>query len=660
MTDKYKNILLGYVTNTVTQTTPHPVEIIKEVVEGEAWAQDGVILPTNVSVKYEGMIGANEQTSGLTILYGGYAPTGQLNEARGIITLVDSNFKPVKSFFTYDSGTYLRYIHCMGQAEDGTFYMIDDEKEPYAGNADWKTTIKRFVMVNNFSIINPLTNDYSLTLRKSYNFPTAYRNFYCKDIYKDANSSSYVMFGASLSTTQDFNMTSVISLKVNVGQSNEWSINTTTDNYLYGGSFAIFDSSNQSHWKVLFTNPNAVNTNIYMWEKGFQDANPTFSIAVDLEIDAMIDTKYHSNQCCFLSENEVYFVSDNQRKNASTNITRYLGLYYYNFLTDTLNVIKEENYGVKGMEYNGEAIYISENSGQIYAEYNTNINTVNSKVYADYYVQRVENFVWIPKLIAEQKLYSASYRGFYVDNSFNLLKMYLYNNRAPLNWYQAVVKENYNPVNYNGTQYGDYSSLVPQQAEVYSNGSLVFARNLYDYSTSDNQTVSTIVVPNSYLNDINIDNKILYSVTNNQLVEDSNVITKNIYETLYMNFINTLGVINEDTNVKFPTAAAYVASNIGVGTQENCENSFAGKVKVVKYNSQTQEETTNIFDITWNRAGLVDDYCETQFALYSGQYDEYRSISLLSYDETTTYADLDVSQMTSGTANLVTQKIRIE
>ena len=82
------------------------------------------------------------------------------------------------------------------------------------------------------------------------------------------------------------------------------------------------------------------------------------------------------------------------------------------------------------------------------------------------------------------------------------------------------------------------------------------------------------------LNNINITSKNLYGKTNLQLVQDTNTLTKNIYETLFVNFINTINVIDEDTNTRFPLASNYVNSNINTGTQTNSEESSVAKVRI--------------------------------------------------------------------------------
>ena len=49
-----------------------------------------------------------------------------------------------------------------------------------------------------------------------------------------------------------------------------------------------------------------------------------------------------------------------------------------------------------------------------------------------------------------------------------------------------------------------------------------------------------------YQNDTLVDQKDLMSVNNNAVVSDTNGFTKNIYETVYLNFVNTISVVNQN------------------------------------------------------------------------------------------------------------------
>ena len=214
----------------------------------------------------------------------------------------------------------------------------------------------------------------------------------------------------------------------------------------------------------------------------------------------------------------------------------------------------------------------------------------------------------------------------------------------------VLIKENYNPLNYNGEPYTNYNSVLPQQAEVYYNNSLVFARNLYNKTINENQTNSTVVMPNTYLNSIELVPQILLSQTNSQMVINNNPITKNIYETLYMNFINTINVINEDTGVIYPRSASYINQNINIGTQSNCESSSVGKARINANNGSTIET------ITWN--DIDDTHKQTEFALQVNN--TINSIELISNDELTTYVTIDTSELETGKTYNISQKLRVE
>lgn len=650
MTEDYKKNVLNYITNNITTTSPDNSEIFKEIIETSKWESDGIILPEEGSVQYEGMIAPNELTSNLTILYGGWYYDGQ---SYGIITLVDTNFTPIKSIFKYDSGTNLRYIHCMEQAGDGTFYLVDDAFYPTTTSYNFRTSEKRFVMVNNFSVIDNVTNDYSITLRKSYIFANQYRDFYCRKMFKNPESAHYILLGCSMSpasssTSQQFYVTSAIDLKISVESGNTWNMFQTADHNEYGGGYALFDSDDNVAFNVLLSNPIAGNYTINRWYKGYTWAQPTNTTIATLNHDALIDNLRFGNQSVFLGFNTAYFVSNNAKKSASSTLSRYLGLYKYDFNTSTLSTIYEEFLGTE-RSFTSNSICLAGNNGQLYIQYNNNV-VVTDNVVADYSVQRLENDTWSPILVAEQQKYAPAYRNMYVQNNFNLLKIYLYSIRPTVAWYQVLIKEDYNPNNYNGNEYIDYNSVLPQKAEIYSNSSLVFARNISNSTLIDNQSNTTIVVPNSYLNNLDITNKNLISQTNSEMVEDTTITTKNIYETLYLNFVNTINVTNEDTNTNYPLAAAYVNTNINTGTQANVESSFIGKIKINKASETTYQS------IYWT--AIDDTHMQTSFTLLADEL--ISTIDFISNDETTIYASIDASSMETGKTYNITQNLRIE
>lgn len=642
MSDDYKKDILNYITNMINQTEPTTEEIFayQDSIDRRKWTP---YLPSTWwNFRYEGMIAPNENTTGLGVLYGGYIDVNQ--NVRGIITLFDENFIPVKSIYEYSSGTPLRYIQCMNQAEDGTFYFIDDTAFTEAQSEEAQTSQKRFVMVNNFTIPDTLNNDYEVNLRTSYVFSGNYVNFYCQSMFKNPNSSHYIFFGGTLSTTY----LKIFSLKINVGEPNVWTMYANLQQRIYGSAFALFDSDDNVMFRCLNSSNLGTSTTIDCTSKTYTGSVQTNAIATFNFHPYIEDTQY-KKQSVFLSMDEVYFVQNNQRRISSTPNNKYIGLYKYDFNSSTLTTIYEKSLG--SYSYcNLEAIYIDRCDTDIYIQYNTNVDDANQT--ADYYFQRLVNDTWSPILIAEIVPFENNTRSFFVKSNFNLLQAYIYTIHPKRStWFQYLIKENYNVLNYNGEPYTDYNSTIPKQAEVYDNAQLIFARNLYNLTTNDNQSNATVVVPNSYLNGINLTYQDLFSETKTGLIYNTNTITKNIYETLFLNFITTLNVKDTDTNTNYPTTASYITTNINTGTQANCENTFLGKARINFSGGSSRVQTIN-----WD---VIDDFNkQTSFALYIAE--PISTIDLISDDELVTYMTIDASTMEVNKTYLVTQKLGIE
>lgn len=651
MTENYKEKLLDYITGDITPTSPTTDEIFKEQnnIDRDKWIN--FIPETWGAFRYEGMVAPNELTSNLTVLYGGYYLNGN---SYGIVTLVDENFEPIKTIYEFSSGTPLRYIQYMKQAEDGTFYYIDDEVYTYSYGQYSRTSQKRFVMVNNFTLINQLTNDYQINLRTSYIFGPEYQNFYCKNMYKDPNSAHYIFFGDGANdTTYNFTLLKIIDLKVNVGSANEWNLFADRGNRIFGSAIALFDSESNVQYRCLVTDNSPDNNDLICYSKTYT-GSPTSNVIITFnDYKPYIDDSNFKKQSVFLTYDEVYFVQNNQHwGNLGVAKPKYIGLYKYNFANSNLTTIFENFLG--NYDYcNLAAMYIDKCNTDLYLEYNDNINTINNELYADYYFQRLVNDEWDPILIGEQKYFYYQRRNIFVKNNFNLLSIYLYQTTPRADWFVYQIKENYNVLNYNGEAYTNYNSLIPKQGEVYSNNKLVFARNLYNKTINNNTTVSTVQIPNSYLNNIDLSTKTLISETNNVLINDTNIIQKNIYETLFLNYINTINVLEEDTNTLYPEAGTYVNQNTNIGTQSNMDTTFISKVRL-----NYADNTSEIKNIYWTN--IDDTHKKTEFSIYLNKI--LSDIEFISNDELHTYVQRDMSsfEMEVGNIYTITQFLRIE
>ena len=650
MAQDYKKTLLDYITNLTpgAETTGEILQDINEVARSE-WVD---YIPASwKSFIFYGIL--KSKTNDTVIFYGGYTEQDGTYEddSKGIIIITDNMLKPIQTIYQYDSGTDLRPITCMFQEEDGQFVAVDSKSLYYESQEVriiYYNTEKRFIMLNDISI--PVNNVYGIKLRRSYILGNDYKNFLCKAIYKNPNSSHYFMAGVKLNnniSTYRPSYTKIIDLKINVGSANEWSTAETQIEYIYGGSYCYFDNSDNAQWKILMT-PNLLSTQTINWWYGTNGTPTNIGTIATFDYKPYIDSQIYHNQCVFANENLAYFVLNNQSWGSSgTPNQKYLGLYSFNFSTNTLTELHLESLG-SYVYSNLGSILIQVVQGKLYIEYITNIS--EDEKTGDYYVQRYDG-EWQPILVKETANYLYSRSCFYVFQDFNLLKMYCYQANPSLSiWNLIDVTEIYSASNYNGESYENYNSLIADYGNIYSNNKLVFSRDLYNLSITNNYSVSTLEIPNTYLNGITLSPKDLIGKTNMQLVRDTMGINKNIYEVLFLNFINTINVIDNEENI-VASSGRYINQNINVGTQTNQNNTKCNKVFITWEDNSTKE-----FPISWTKTD--DTHCYTEFTLYIEQ--PITSMEFMSNDLSTTYISLNTSNMETGKFYTIKQYLKVE
>lgn len=643
MTEDYKEQLLNYVTGNLENTSPTGDEIILEnsQIDRSKWS---TFIPEYwQNFRYEGMVAGNESTSGLSVLYGGFIDSN--GNARGIITLVNENFEPVKTIYEYDSGTPLRYIQYMKQAEDGTFYFIDDEVFSYTQRQQALTSQKRFVMINNLTL--KTNNDYIARLRISYILPDNLKNFYCHNMFKDPNSSHYVFFGSGVDNTSqyyDYRLLKIWGLEIKVGESNVWTSYVSQNLGLFGSAFAQFNSDGNVYFRCVWTDIQNSSRDIHCYTKTYT-GNPADSSIMHFNYHPYIDEGFQKKQSVFMNINEVYFVQNNQYWGVSGSPdSKYIGLYKHNFTNNTNETIFEKYLGEYDYTYQ-QYIMIDKNVNELYIEYINNYDRQNAK--ADYYIQRYKGN-WNPILIGEQKPFVFDRRSFFVKNNFNLLQMYSYGiNPQQLNWNWQIIKEDYNFLNYNGYPYVDTNILSPFKVQLYSNNNIVFARNLYNISKQNNMTMSSVEIPNNYLNDLTITQNKLISETNLEMNSDNTQWTKNIYEVVDLNFLNTISVIDNDTSETYLNSAIRV--NNSIIDINDYSNMTCNKVRI-----NYTDNTTKTFPINWIQ---IDEFNkETEFSIYVDK--PIISIDFISNDTNTIYCSKQL-EVEVGKYYTINQKIKV-
>jgi hypothetical protein len=244
----------------------------------------------------------------------------------------------------------------------------------------------------------------------------------------------------------------------------------------------------------------------------------------------------------------------------------------------------------------------------------------------------------------------------YASNNYNLYKIYAFNNYDSASGTHDEITLVYNANNYNGLPYKNINGLVPNSSILYNeDGEIIFARNLYNKIVSGQNTTSTVQIPNTLLNDATIAQKSLIGQTNLELTNDNVSLTKNIYETVDLNFSNTLIMRNDnDENNKILNPTGSARLNNSVSQTTDYDDAKATKLKI-NYADDTNQiiKLNPIAQITI----LTDTKARYSFSIYVQK--EIDNIQIISFDENTVYQTINNLNLTVGKTYNITQDVEV-
>ena len=618
MTEEFKEQLLNYITDNITPETSENKPIFNDTEELTndlfSFVEEGL---DNNDFRFSGYLQSTNTSN--YIIYGNYWTTAHQQIPKSFLVIVDTNLNPVKLLTAYDSGTEFRKFDKLALDEDDNIYGVDYVFE-YNGQGQVINKQRRFIMLNNILTSNLLYGDYKAILRKSYIM--SYKDFDTFQLHKNYDSADYVLVGAN-QVSNNYRI-SIITLKVNVGEENEWAIyNSSYTNYQDIESFIVWSGEDIS-LKIVTTNFSG-STPKYL-ELLFNGSTYTQNLTFNLPI---IEQEYPEQS--YLSHITIKDLDD---------VYYQIGMY---------PVILKTNYDTNSYD----TIYNNYETPNIT---NINLYSINNNVVFGMYVRDIEeqkSLLTYGMIIDKDIYFSETIEiDFYIDinlfivkNNFNLYQL-IYQAEDKL----YISNTDYNFANYNGLPYNDYNGLLPEKSRLYNNDRLIFARNLYNKTSLNNTTVSTVQIPNGMLNDIDISSKCLLGETGITLVQDNNVVQKNTYETVFLNFINTIDVIDEDTNTKYPVASTYINNNINIGTQANSQNTSVNKVRI-----NYTDNTTKVFNINWEV--LDSTHRKIEFAIYVDK--DMTSIDYISNNESIIYCTKEL-EVEVGNYYKITQYLRME
>lgn len=628
MTEEYKENLLKYFTGNMPSETGEDVPqfIVNEDIENDFGNFLVENIPDIKTTVYSDMTYVYFETRGFLqadnsskiLIYGNYSKTSG-NDMYGAIIILDDDFKPIKAFTKFDSGTDFRRFIMLNIDEDNYIYGVDSRTDYLNGET------YRFIMLNKVIGSGEASGNYQVILRQSYYFPVAYNTmlfgyFFDKTnrLLKKPGGANYLFIGGVSGSPT----TRILKLTVNVGEANNWVV------YNYNADLATAYIGTYLSW----TEDEPV-----LRIGGFNSSTQAYQ-EIKLENETITLKNTIANvgwltSVIFRNESDTYIASYNEAT---------VGIYKINYLTDTLLPIY--THPSQALEL-GDQISMYLKNGLVCVQI---AFEVGMRLF-DMTVGIIYKDTFYGENIGEFRQYGGSFDipVIYVKNDYNLWKIIKMVNNS---YTEVEFIFNYN--NYNGEEFIDKNSLEPNSSILYdSDGNIIFARNLYNKTLQESTTQASVNVPNNYLNNINIVNKELISTNNNKLVIDENVITKNVYETLLINFFNTIKITNNnDINnpIQNPTGASRL--NNSVSESIDYENAKMTKVRI-----NYADNSTFVQGCYWESIG---NYYRLSYAV--NVVKEINSIDLLSEDETTIYQTIDNLELTVGNTYTIKQDVYID
>lgn len=616
MTEDFKKLVLKYMLGQLDEQQPSSdlnwsdlkttqnnlYTYLQEIFNGDNWSITGTLQGTSTT-----------NPLGFTVLYGFYGLAG---ETKGFLTILDEKFNPLSTLTSYNTGTDFYEFYALNVDEDGNFYGIDRTDTQY-----------RFVLLNNFLVKTP-SSDYQVILRNSYFLPNTYQVqnvSIIRKVLKRVGHSTYLipfLLGQGLVSGYP----TVLEFTINVGSENNWVAHQSNTNF----SNAIISDLTFNYIDDVLN-----------FKLALQDYSTSKSLEVQFDGNSYSIKTFDINaEILYLNYNDAYA----SKSIYETNKITYC-IYKVNYNTYSLdNVYTYENdsYSNYGMQ-DVQGAYLFKNQNELFAEIIIGDDSTH-ETYSYKILKIVGSEVYEKELGSFSN--GALYLNlFFVSKQYNLYSYYIQSQNTV---YQ--VNQIYNELNYNGDSYEDINSLFPNTGNLYSDNQLIFSRGLYNKVVNGNTTTSTIEVPNTLLNDTNITSEELVSHTSTSLVKENQSISKNIYELLYINFINSLIVQNRNSSSyqDMPTIASALNQSI-------CSTLNYDDIKLTKWRITFSDNSTKIGTLTTTK---VSDYAyNLKFIFYTSK--DIKSIELISNDENVVYLTINELNLSLNKIYKISQNVEV-
>lgn len=632
-TEDYKELLLKYITGKIDESGTSPQTIvnldrkqvdinIKQQISLRLTEEKGA---TSAGTYILGKIYGDQYENFL--IYGNYS-TG--TNTYGYVCIVNRNLEIVSLLTEYNSGTLIYPLISIRQSETGQFYGLT-----YGTNGT--DTDYRVVLFNNILSSGIADNNYQVIMRQTYIMPNS--SSYRASLYREnriVKSLDSPIYYITLHNTN--NVTVIIKFTIKGQEENTWEV-FETEYLMDTVQFDVLLDKSSGEEIFYFYGIDIMSNNSYDIYRSYQLQDIITPLNT---INLSGTTSTFLTQVFARNKDEIYLsISINQTTTLyKVNNTSLTSLYTFNWASSNSSYLYLE-------ETNGIVFYKQRNSG-------TETATITVGLLVNDTIQSYDSETTLQTTLS---LYD--YNDLYIFVQYNLINIYIPYLNSPDGTYILVA--DYNPNNYNGLPYENINALMAVKGRIINTDlQFVFARNLYNKYIKNNVTVSTIEIPNTLLNNENLFYIGIIGATNYYLFDNgasqqSDPITKNIYETLDINFYNTLTMI-DDNNIYNPVENINGASRINESTSAilDYHNAQATKAKVMftdlTYNIITIDPSTQIT--------ITNNIANYDFVIYVPSNKTVDYMQIISYDETTEYAIIN-GNFISGDFNRIQQKVSI-
>ena len=572
----------------------------------------------------------NNYGTGFIVISGVYYKT--VSTLSGFVVILDEENNIVQTITKYSNGTDLGGFVTLNVSEDGNFYGVETTSGGLQGPY-------RLVLMNNIVAKLPNESQYKIVLRQAYNVPNTTQLYTSQinGIIKAPGSTKYCVYGSY--ANNQYMQPLVTEIDVTSVDNVTFTDYKYTSNVVFYASDCLpsWNSNNELSFKLVGIDILNGTDNVFcMYSSQVGNTNMTrqqigSSLGQGLSMDIKI-ISVDDIYAAFLSggANEVFTMYKVNTSNWTLS----------SFYTKTTPAVQAPHSAGIGLIKVGLEVF-----------YNivANKDTTPSKYI--YYVGKIIGTTTYEYNLGEIAT-NLSVMFTAMKKQFNL-----YDYCVQLGNTMYDIKQIYNSLNYNGLPYQALNSMVPESAVIYDeNDIVIFARNLYNRIITNNTTVSTVEIPNDFINEITIQLKELISQTNNTMVSDTTQITTNIYEDLLINFANSILIENRNNPENYilnDLASARLnnsVSNPDVLDYDNC--------KITKYRINYQDGTSiiNNLDTNLTYVGLSTNYL---IYFYTDSNNKVISIDLLSNDENTVYQTIDCKSLTQNKVYSINQQLEI-